>query len=163
METGYPDPLYLDSGKFPGSDPTLLSWFQWYLEGQKSWQAQNDAKHSLTPDMICDIAFTTHLIHQDSDPAMIYDWLVLGLSTGARWVEYAQTNRTKIEMVWVQLDQHKPQLEQPYAFIAGDFTFFDENRSPLKGRSQAKAAFVRIRQHGEVVLHQMSLPEGDNI
>ena len=48
-------------------------------------------------------------------------------------------------MVWLQLDQHKPPSEQPYAFIDGDFTFLDEHCIPLKGRALAKAAFVRIR------------------
>ena len=56
------------------------------------------------------------MAHQDSDSVAIYDWLFLGLSTGARRVEYAQTSRTKIEMVWVQLNQQKPPSEQP-AFV----------------------------------------------
>ena len=91
------------------------------------------------------MACNTRMAHQDSDSVAIYDWLVLGLSTGARRVEYAQTSRTKIEMVWVQLNQQKPPSEQPYAFIDGDFTFLDKNCKPLKGRVRARAVFVRIR------------------
>ena len=60
--------------------------------------------------MICVIAHMARRAHQDSDLTAIYDWLVLGLSTGVQRVEYAQTKCTKIEMVWVQLDQHNPNL-----------------------------------------------------
>ena len=80
------------------------------------------------------MACNTRMAHQDSDSVAIYDWLVIGLSTGARRFEYAQTSQTKIEMVWVQLDQQKLPSEQPYAFIDGDFTFLDTNCKPLKGR-----------------------------
>ena len=53
--------------------------------------------------------------------------------------------KRKIEMVWAQLDLQKQPSEQHYAFIDGDFTFFDKNGKPLEGRARAKAAFVRIR------------------
>ena len=112
---------------------------------QKSWQAPKDAKNPLTKTMIWDMARTTRKAHQDSDSAAIYDWMVLGLSTGARRVEYAQTCRTKIDMVWVQLDQQQPPSSQPYAFIDGDFTFLDKNCKQLHGKARANAAFVRIR------------------
>ena len=39
--------------------------------------------------MILDMARTTRMAHQDFDSAAIYDWMVLGLSTGVRRVEYA--------------------------------------------------------------------------
>ena len=112
---------------------------------QKSWQAPKDAKNPLTQTMIWDMAHTTRTAHQDSDSAAIYDWMVLGLSTGARRGEYAQTCRTKIDMVWVQLDQQQPPSSQPYAFIDGDFTFLDKNCKQLHGKARANAAFVRIR------------------
>ena len=92
---------YSDSGNFPGSNPTRLPRFQQHLAEQKSWQAPKYAKNPLTQTMILAMARTTCMAHQDSDSAAIYDWMVLGLSTGARWVEYAQTSRTQIDMVWV--------------------------------------------------------------
>ena len=144
-DAGYPDPLFSDSGNFPGSNPTLLPRFQRYLNEQKGWQAPKDAKQPLTSAMLCDIARTARGSQHDSELAAIYDWLVLGLSTGIRRVEYAQTKRTNIEMVWVQVDPNKPPSEQPYAFMDGDFTFLDKNCRPLYGRERAKAAFVRIR------------------
>ena len=91
-EAGFPDPLYSDSGNFPGSNPTLLPRFQQHFAEQKSWQAPKDAKNPLTPAMIWDMARTTRKAHPNSDSAAIYDWMVLGLSTGARRVEYAQTS-----------------------------------------------------------------------
>ena len=45
-DTGFPDPLYSDSGNFPGSNPTLLPRFQRRLAERKSWQAPKDAKKS---------------------------------------------------------------------------------------------------------------------
>ena len=112
---------------------------------QKSWQALKDAKNPLTQTMILDMACTTRMAHQDSDSATIYDWMVLSLSTGARRVEYAQTSQTQIEMVWVQLDQHKLPSEPPYAFIDGDFTFLEKNCKPLEGKARTNAAFVHVR------------------
>ena len=144
-EAGFPDPLYSDTGNFPGSNPTLLPRFQQHFAEQKSWQAPKDAKNPLTPAMIWDMARMTRNAHPDSDSATIYDWMVLGLSTGARRVEYAQTSRTKIEMVWVQLDQKQPPSAQPYAFIDGDFTFLDNNGKQLHGKERELAAFVCIR------------------
>ena len=127
VDAGFPDPLYSDSGNFPGSNPTLLPRFQQHLAEQKSWQAPKDAKNPLTPTMILDMARTICTAHQDSDSAAIYDWMVLGLSKGTRRVEYAQTSQTKIEMVRVQLDKQKLPSAQPYAFIDGDFAFLDKN------------------------------------
>ena len=101
--------------------------------GTKKLAGTEGCKNLLTPAMIYNIAHTTHWAHHDSDIAAIFDWLVLGLSTGVRRVKYAQISRTKIEMVWVQLDRGKPPLEQPYLFIDGDFIFLDKNCSPLKG------------------------------
>ena len=136
--------LYSDSRNFPGSNPTLLPRFQRHLAEQKSWQAPKDAKNPLTPATILDMACNTRMTHHDSDSVAIYDWLFLGLSTGARRVEYAQTSRTKIEMAWVQPNQQKPPLEQPNAFVDGDFKFLDKNSKPLQGRARDRAAFVRV-------------------
>ena len=111
--------LYSDSRNFPGSNPTLLPRFQRHLAEQKSWQAPKDAKNPLTPATILDMACNTRMTHHDSDSVAIYDWLVLGLSTGARRVEYAQTSRTKIEMVWVKLDQQNRHQNNPMLSLMG--------------------------------------------
>ena len=57
----------------------------------------------------------------------------------------AQTKRTKIDMVWVQLDWHKPPSEQPYDFIDTDFTFLDGKLQPSEREGTKKTVFVRIR------------------
>ena len=112
-------------------------------------------------DMFYDMLAETRGTHPDGREAAIMDWLILGRYTGARASEYCQSTLSK----FAEIDLPRWEGPRAYAFIAQDFTFFDDGYRPLPAitadMDSTSVRYVRIRwrwqkngDHGESIPYE---------
>ena len=123
------------------------------LAFRRKWFRPSDRREPITHDMFANLATRVRLL-LDASPAShilflptVYDWLCLGIFTGSRAGEYAQTNGSKHQYSPVPHCPNDPSwVGKPIAFVASDFTFLTaQNQEITAARAPAHLSLVAVR------------------
>eukprot|EP00980_Cylindrotheca_fusiformis_P006374 scaffold1357_cov95-Cylindrotheca_fusiformis.AAC.1 len=135
-------------------DPTSLSRQPRYhpflaqqIAERRKWSKPLDKKEPFTADMFVWLA---HSLAQDPVPAIsfvgcrfcVYDWMRLGIFTGFRVSEYAQSklqSGQRFQVIPDSRDVPSVFRGQPLAFLASDFVFFDAQQHVIPHSSLGSA------------------------
>jgi hypothetical protein len=115
-----------------GKELKLINFLHDTIATRQKWQQPMEKREGYTWDMFVTFKkMVTELTHMeghhflDMEPA-IYDWIRLGVFTGSRAGEYAQTVVKRGD--YARVPDHHAAAEwrnYPIAFVAADFTLFD--------------------------------------
>ena len=100
------------------------------LEDRRNWRRPQPKKEAISGEILDAMRSLAQRTHPDSREAAVYDWCRLGLFTGSRLSEYAQSKlpRGSHRAAWATIpnspDVPPDQRGMPIAFIAADFTFW---------------------------------------
>jgi len=152
-QAGLPDPRCSESDVASPTD-SLLPRFSKIFKLQQNWETMESRQDPLTREMASWLLLHTAELPTSSVERSTANWIALGLSTGFRISEYAQSS-PKVKL----LPQNQSFKGLPQAFILNDFTFHQSARTPpLPPSHYAKATLVRIRwrkqknaQNGETI------------
>ena len=114
------------------ADGTLTPLFRQILADRRNWQEPKEKIAALPYAFYQNFHKLALTVAWTSVVAATFDWCRLGLFTGSRVGEYAQSNarRGQFSHIPTQLaDEHW--AGKPIAFIAEDFTFFDKRNRIL--------------------------------
>ena len=122
-----------------GAQPELLR--SLYHEASR-WEKMPNRAEPLTPDIVEFFHTRAQSAHENSAIAAIADWMILGLQTGFRVSEYAQSHSSMTKPLHETVTKNVDSTSK--AFIASDFTFFGANRRPIAKNKRHTAPFVHI-------------------
>jgi hypothetical protein len=102
------------------------------ISQRKAWSVPRPKKEPFTIDMFRSLSRSLQTGTDEIDTFLskasaVYDWTRLGICTGSRVAEYAQTRLAKEVSYNIipTTDDAGPWAGQPLAFVRDDFTFYD--------------------------------------
>jgi hypothetical protein len=158
-------PLYTNRGGTKKTE-TLHPYLAAILSDRRTWKKARPKREPLTGailDRMAEMAKTASDQSSTSSDAAMYDWSRLGLFTGSRLAEYGQSAlpRGTPHDGWdvIPTNRNVPQewRGKPKAFVASDFTFFDEHLVRLPDSAvlakSSRVMFVHIRYRYDKSTH----------
>jgi hypothetical protein len=119
-----PDPRYLTTRTTFMGRQMFAPPLDKLLDHRRRWESLPNRREPLTPTMVSAAQANATNCHPDSRSAALFDWFVLGLSTGFRLSEWAQRSHTTIDRI-AGLNS------LPIAIIRCDVTFFNSQHQIL--------------------------------
>jgi len=140
--------IYAADGK------SLIPYFKAILSDRRTWQQSRPKREPLTGLILDAMARRAAQSHPLALEAALYDWCRLGVFTGSRLSEYAQSVVAKGQS-WATIPAAtgapREWVGKPIAFVASDFTFLSANRhllsheAALQSPSLVRFLVVRFR------------------
>ena len=131
------------------------------LQFHRRWQRPRDRKEPITDAILSVLYYRAVGAPPSSLDATLFDWVRLGLFTGSRASEFAQTSGSKFVFAAVPNCPNDPSWnDQPIAFVSSDFVFLTQANDMLPLASLPKhehtVSAVQIRFRHDKSAHNFT-------